>query len=176
VTRQTRRILAAASLAGIAALGLLLAFHPAPCVIWNTTTSAPVGLYLTKAERKPTVGDWVFVRPPAKLARQLGDAGFLPLGALLLKRIAALAPTLVCRVQADVTLDGRTAATALALDRFGRQLPAWSGCRLLADGEVFLLNPEPRSLDSRYFGPLPAALIVGRAVPLLVEAGAADAR
>ena len=30
-------------------------------------------------------------------------------------------------------------------------------------GEVFLLNADPRSLDSRYFGPLPASAVVGRA-------------
>ena len=37
-------------------------------------------------------------------------------------------------------------------------------------GEVFLMNPQSaNSLDGRYFGPLPAASIVGRAIPLWVN-------
>ena len=37
-------------------------------------------------------------------------------------------------------------------------------------GDVFLMNPRSAdSLDGRYFGPLPAASIVGRAIPLWVN-------
>ena len=37
-------------------------------------------------------------------------------------------------------------------------------------GDVFLMNPRSAdSLDGRYFGPLPAASIVGRAIPLWVH-------
>ena len=39
-----------------------------------------------------------------------------------------------------------------------------------AKGDVFLMNPRSAdSLDGRYFGPLPAASIVGRAIPLWVN-------
>ncbi len=42
----------------------------------------------------------------------------------------------------------------------------------LQPGEVFLMNPTaPDSLDGRYFGPLPASSIVGRAVPLWTDEG-----
>ena len=52
-------------------------------------------------------------------------------------------------------------------DRRGRPLPVWQGCRLVAEGEVFLMNwDEPASLDGRYFGPIPSSAIVGRAEPL----------
>ncbi len=38
---------------------------------------------------------------------------------------------------------------------------------MIADGEVFFMNwQSDDSLDGRYFGPLPAASILGRAVPL----------
>jgi type IV secretory pathway protease TraF len=38
---------------------------------------------------------------------------------------------------------------------------------MIADGEVFLMNwLSADSLDGRYFGPLPAASIIGRAAPL----------
>ena len=52
----------------------------------------------------------------------------------------------------------------------GRALPVWHGCRTIAPGEVFLMNPAvPDTLDGRYFGPLPPRPIVGRADPLWTE-------
>jgi type IV secretory pathway protease TraF len=148
----------------------------APELVWNTTASAPTGFYRATPEPDPMIGDLVFVRPPEPLATNLATAGFLPKGALLVKQIAAVAPSLVCRAGALVTLDGQPAARALDRDRFGRPLPVWSGCRRLSVGEVFLLNEEPRSLDSRYFGALPVAGIVGKATPLWLFGAAADAR
>ena len=63
-----------------------------------------------------------------------------------------------------------TMGQALDRDRFGRILPVWQGCRLVADHEVFLMNwQSENSLDGRYFGPLPASTIVGRAYPLWTE-------
>ena len=52
-------------------------------------------------------------------------------------------------------------------DRRGRSLPVWKGCRTLRAGEVFLLNANvPDSFDGRYFGPVSATAITGRAEPL----------
>ena len=46
----------------------------------------------------------------------------------------------------------------------------WLGCRIVADDEVFLMNWRSEySLDGRYFGPLPASTIVGRADPLWIQ-------
>ena len=43
---------------------------------------------------------------------------------------------------------------------------------MLRPGEVFLMNPTvPDSLDGRYFGPLPVASIVARAVPFWTDEG-----
>jgi conjugative transfer signal peptidase TraF len=161
---------------GPAAVLATAALPVAPVLVWNTTASAPTGLYRTEPEPSPMIGVFVFVRPPAPLAARLAAAGFLPKGALLLKQIAAVAPSVACRTGDVVTLDGQPAALALDRDRYGRPLPVWSGCRRLADGAVFFLNEDPRSLDGRYFGPLPASDIVGRASPLWLFGSAADAR
>lgn len=161
---------------GVALSLVTLAPPSVPLLVWNTTASAPVGLYLSLPERRPAVGDWVFVRPPDGLAGALAAGGYLPAGALLLKRIAAVAPSVVCRLGLQVVIGGKAAALALARDRLGRPLPAWRGCRCLAPSEIFLLNPEPHSLDSRYFGPLPARLIVGRATPIWTVGSLSNAR
>ena len=45
------------------------------------------------------------------------------------------------------------------------------GGRTLRPGELLLLNPaHPDSLDGRYFGPLPASAVIGRATPLWLRA------
>jgi type IV secretory pathway protease TraF len=161
---------------GLVAVVASAALPLAPLLVWNTTASAPTGLYRMGPEPLPMIGDFVFVRPPAPLAARLAAAGFLPRGALLLKQIAAIAPSVACRTGDLVTLDGQPAARALDRDRYGRPLPVWSGCRRLAEGEVFFLNEDPHSLDSRYFGQLPAADIVGWASPLWLFGSAAGAR
>lgn len=59
---------------------------------------------------------------------------------------------------------------ALDRDRRGRPLPVWQGCRSVAAGELFLMNWQVGdSLDGRYFGPLPASAVIGRATPLYTD-------
>jgi conjugative transfer signal peptidase TraF len=101
------------------------------------------------------------------LASALADSGFLPKGAPLLKRIVALPKQKVCRDNLAVSIDEIELAKARERDGRGRPLPRWQGCRIIADGEVFLMNwDNPDSYDGRYFGPLPAASIIGRAIPV----------
>ncbi|KAK0348935.1 hypothetical protein LTR94_035174, partial [Friedmanniomyces endolithicus] len=76
----------------------------------------------------------------------------------------------VCRLRSTITVDGVEMGKALERDRIGRDLPVWQGCRVIGDGEIFLMNWEVRdSLDGRYFGPLPAATIIGIATPLYTD-------
>ena len=43
-------------------------------------------------------------------------------------------------------------------------------CRVIRDGELFLMNWDVRdSLDGRYFGPVPASSVIGRALPLWTD-------
>ena len=57
---------------------------------------------------------------------------------------------------------GRRASVTIAVD-----CSPWQGCRMLREGQVFLMNwDEPASLDGRYFGPIHLSAIVGRAEPL----------
>jgi len=109
----------------------------------------------------------VVAYPPEPLATFLADAGYLPHGVPLIKRILALAGQTVCRTGLTIMVDGIDMGTARERDHRGRPLPDWQGCRVVADDQVFLMNwDEPASLDGRYFGPIPLASIVGRAEPL----------
>ena len=136
-------------------------------LIWNASASVPIGLYAVHRPGVLHVGELVVVTPPEPLANFLADRGYLPKGVPLLKHILALPRQTVCRLGHSISVDGVTVGRALARDRRGRALPAWQGCRVIPDGEVFLMNRRPGdSLDGRYFGPLPAAAITGRADPL----------
>jgi conjugative transfer signal peptidase TraF len=159
-------LVAAASIAGLPTRQ-----PTAPRLLWNTTASAPLGLWTLRPVRQPRVDDWLAVRPPAALAASLAARGLLPQGVLLLKRVGAVSPSQVCRRGDGVWIDGRLRARALAADRWGRALSQWRGCGALRRGELFLLNPAPGSFDSRYFGPLTTADVVARARPWLVSPG-----
>jgi conjugative transfer signal peptidase TraF len=141
-----------------------------PWLVWNASASVPIGLYAVDTIIDAHTGDLVVVRPPEPLALFLADRGYLPRGVPLLKHVAAVAGQRVCRIGRSVTVDAIEMAEARERDGRGRALPVWEGCRVIRRDEVFLMNPQSTdSLDGRYFGPLPATSVVGRAIPLWVH-------
>lgn len=165
---------AIAASAFAAAFVAIAVADPLPRVIWNASASAPVGLYRIYPESDPPTRALVAVAPPERLSRWLSARGYLPEGVPLLKHVAARAGQRVCRFGAVVSVDARRVAIARVADSRGRPLPVWQGCRTLRSGELLLLNPaHPDSLDGRYFGPLPASAVIGRATPLHLRAPAA---
>ena len=114
----------------------------------------------------------VAVMPPEAVAGFLDDGGYLPRGVPLMKRVLGLPGHTVCRDGMNIAIDQVEVGDAQSRDRRGRDLPVWTGCRTLAPGEVFLMNPGVLdSLDGRYFGSLPVSSIIGRAVPLWTDEG-----
>ena len=160
----------------IAAASFVLSFaaiavtDPLPRVVWNASASAPIGLYRILPDTDPPLGALVAVAPPQHLGRWMAARGYLGENVPLLKHVAAKAGQRVCRMGTVVTIDGWPVVVALEHDRAGRPLPVWRGCRTLGAAEQLLLNPaHPDSLDGRYFGPLPASTVLGRAIPILTR-------
>ena len=142
-------------------------FPVSPKFIWNASASVPIGLYAIRPTGALQVTELVVVRPPTPLASFLDERRYLPKGVPMLKRILALPGQTVCRTDRTITVDGTAMGQALDHDRSGRALPVWRGCRVVAGDEVFLMNWQSEdSFDGRYFGPLPASTIAGRADPL----------
>jgi conjugative transfer signal peptidase TraF len=146
-------------------------FVPLPVkLIWNASASTPVGLYALAPASHLEEGDLVAVMPPKRLAEFMTARGYIGRGVPLLKHIAALPGQRICRIGPTVTVDGVPFGDALRHDRLGRGLPVWQGCRRVAKGELFLMNPSVAdSFDGRYFGPLPARGVIGRATPLYTD-------
>ena len=126
-----------------------------------------IGLYRVQPDPRPHIDDIVVVRPPSDLVWFLAEGGYLPRGVPLLKHVAALGGQRVCRTGRAVSIDGEHVGDALERDHRGRPLPAFQGCVVLTDAQVFLFNADRAdSLDGRYFGPLERTTIVGRASPI----------
>ena len=172
MTRRRYAIATAAVASAFAASFVAVAIvDPLPRFIWNASASAPIGLYRIHPDRDPPTGTLVAVTPPARWSHWMARRGYLPEGVPLLKHVAAKAGQRVCRIGDVVSVDVRPVASARARDGQGRPLPVWQGCRTLGPDEIFLLNPSvPDSLDGRYFGPLPASAVIGRATPLHLRA------
>jgi conjugative transfer signal peptidase TraF len=152
---------------GVVVVTLTMGAKPMPRFVWNASESVPLGLYSVEPVGTLAVTNLVVAMPPEPLATFLAERGYLPIGVPLIKRILALPGQSVCRSELLISVDGIEMGAALDHDRRGRALPVWQGCRVIAQGEVFLMNwDELVSLDSRYFGPIPLHAIVGRAKPV----------
>jgi conjugative transfer signal peptidase TraF len=162
------RIATLALMAAATALAALtIGPKPVPRLVWNASESVPTGLYGVQPAYRLVVTDLVVAFPPEPLATFLAEGGYLPRDVPLIKRILALPEQMVCRNDLAMTVDGIEVGAARERDRRGRPLPVWQGCREVRQGEIFLMNwDEPESLEGRYFGALPLAAVVGRAVPL----------
>lgn len=139
-------------------------------LIWNETASAPIGFYTVEPVTRIEVSDLVAIMPPEPLASFMVERGYIGRDVPLLKHVLGLPGQRVCRIDRTITVDGIVMGEALERDRMGRDLPVWHGCQIIGDDELFLMNRGiSDSLDGRYFGPLPASSVIGRAVPLWTD-------
>ncbi|MFN8682568.1 S26 family signal peptidase [Paracoccus sp. P2] len=176
MTRKTRTTYLAATGLAVLVIGAVSITDIGPWLIWNASASLPIGLYRVEPPATLALGDLVAVALPEPLAQFVTARGYVGSGVPLLKRVAALPGTRVCRTGTTITVDGQVLGAARERDRLCRSLPTWRGCRVVGAGEVFLMNRDTEdSLDGRYFGPLPVSSVTARITPLWTDA-AGDGR
>ncbi|PHS75507.1 MAG: peptidase [Porticoccus sp.] len=152
--------------AGLAVL-VWAAFTPSKArVVYNASDSVPIGWYhitlLGTDVNAIPVDSIVLVDLPDAVAVLADQRGYLPLDVPLLKRVGAMAPQHVCIVGGTLYIDSVPVAHVLLIDAQARPLPSWTHCRQLDEGELFLLSTtNPASFDSRYFGPIDRANVIG---------------
>ncbi len=134
-------------------------------LVYNASASAPIGFYWIDQERV-SQGDYVFVRLPKRIRKLVEERRYLPPDVPLIKRVVGITSDKICRRGQEILIDGVTVAVAQRRDSLGRELPEWQGCHVLTKDNVFLLQDNPQSFDSRYFGPVDRRLIIGRATRL----------
>jgi conjugative transfer signal peptidase TraF len=168
VTGRVMKLLT--TLAAAAAVLSSVGERSVPWYLWNASQSVPIGLYRLRPAGRLAVTELVAVRPTEPTATFLADGNYLPRNVPMLKRVLALPGQTVCRENLTITVDQIAMGVARERDTRGRPLPVWQGCRVVADGEVFLMNWQSAdSLDGRYFGLLPANAILGRAEPVCTD-------
>lgn len=166
---MNRRMALACMSIGVAALCAPAVVQLRAQLVYNPSNSVPRGWYRIGSPDSLQVGGIVLVQLPADVAACAARRGYLPTGVPLLKRIGAVAPQLVCVGEGAMRIDGVLVAAVLAQDGAHRPMQSWARCRALANGELFLFsNVHPASFDSRYFGPVDASAVIGRAYPLWI--------
>jgi len=149
----------------LVAFGIAFGHATKPLILLNASPSVPIGVYWLDT-RRPLAGDLAAVRLPDPELSLADARGYLPAGALLIKRVAARTGDLVCRFASTLTINGRFVAAARARDRSGRSMPRWTGCSRVAADQLFVLSDLPLSFDSRYFGAIARRNVIGTAVPI----------
>jgi conjugative transfer signal peptidase TraF len=89
----------------------------------------------------------------------------------LLKPVAAVPEDRLTISRQGISVNGVTAANSrsMAKDSLGRPMTQMqAGCYTVKLGTVWLVSSHPESFDSRYFGPLPCANILGEAKPIWI--------
>lgn len=157
--------LAIVTLAGFAVIPLLalLVWKPPILLVWNASSSAPVGLYRLDPATVLRRGDMVVARTPDRMRSLAAERHYLPANVPLVKRVAAAAGDRICAIGSAVSINGRQVAVRQRVDIAGRPMPWWSGCRRLRPGEFLLLMDSHYSFDGRYFGVTRSGEIMGRA-------------
>jgi len=141
----------------------------------NLTPSYPLGLWqIVLLNRPVATGDLVFICPPENAAfSQALERGYVRRGLCpgwlspLIKTVVAL-PGQHVAVDDSVTIDGSVLehSEIRGTDAEGRALSSWSG-GIVPAGHLFLHSTFAGSYDSRYFGPISAAGVLGLARPIL---------
>lgn len=144
----------------------------------NLTPSYPLGLWrIAPLERPAGVDDLIFVCPPdTPTFRQAAERGYLRRGLCpgwlspLIKTVVAT-PGQQVAIDIAVTIDGALLATSVLrpTDAEGRVLVAHHG-GVVPRGHLFVHSDFVGSYDSRYFGPIPAAGLLGLARPVFTYA------
>lgn len=141
----------------------------------NLTPSYDLGIWrVVPLNREATIGDRVFICPPQTEAFALAlERGYLRPGLCpgwfspLIKMVVAT-PGQHVEIASAISIDGAPLAGSeiRETDAEGRALlPHVGGA--VPPGHLFLHSAYAGSYDSRYFGPIPAAGLLGLAYPVL---------
>lgn len=142
-----------------------------PLIIYNATDSLPHGLYLVVRKAVYERGELVVFPVPVAVRGLVRQRHWLPEGAFLIKPVAGKSGDLLSTKNGRCLVNGVDFGPVEKVDRTGQPLPVFSINRRLKNGEIAVVNPSPRSFDSRYFGPIREREIIGVAVPILTQTG-----
>lgn len=121
-------------------------------LIFNVTESVPIGLYWVQDGENIHKGDLIVFRLKQSW---------------LIKEVAGIHGDLFCvNPDGDFKVNDRVLGKAMTADSYGKPLTRVGGCQKIAAGEWVVRGYGERSFDSRYFGTVGRAELLGMAVPI----------
>jgi conjugative transfer signal peptidase TraF len=142
----------------------------------NTSPSLPVGLYVLTDDLEAALVEFCPPEPYATLAIQRGyrtEGVCRDGGTPLLKPIVAREGDFVQISTSGIRVNGQLLRNSAprSVDTSGRPMAVWPihSQRVAADTVWVVSSYNPRSFDSRYFGPIPLLTVSARLSPLVVE-------
>lgn len=176
ITKANRAYLALALVAASLGAAMLLTYQNLRI---NLSPSMPYGLWWVSENRTPARGDFVSLCLPPEASRFAFERGYIGQGTCpdqhesLLKPVAAVAGDVVIVTNDGVKVNGVMLANSAPFghDTEGRPMMIVAPGQYVVDpGMVWVIaGHDPRSYDSRYFGPLKTSTINGTASALLVK-------
>ena len=164
--RRKRLLFAVLTICTTVPLVASVLWSPPVILVWNASSSAPIGLYRVQADEPVHPGDMVIAWTPEPARSLAASRRYLPANVPLVKRVAAVAGDRICAAGSDVSINGVRVAKRKNSDGLARPMPWWTGCRNLASEQYFLLMDRAESFDGRYFGITRRDHLVGRAMLL----------
>jgi type IV secretory pathway protease TraF len=143
--------------AGLALAVLVLSGANNDVVLFNHSSSVPVGFYIRESS-EPARGMFVTVRARDVAPIEAAAHHYDDEGDRFIKRLAAVAGQHVCSDGRMLSVDGVQVA---AVPNRADAPPGWVGCRTLALSEILLLGDRADSFDGRYWGPISDDLVEG---------------
>ena len=152
---------------GLALLALSALWQPELRLIYNPSPSAAIGWYRIDPGPEVSPGMLVASWLPEEAERLADRRQYLPRGTPVIKTVWAVSGDRYCVQDGGLSVRG-SRFEVRSEDRSGRPLPVLEeGCRSVAEGHVLLLsNAIGNSFDSRYFGEVSLALVIGEAIYL----------
>jgi conjugative transfer signal peptidase TraF len=147
----------------------------------NLSPSMPRGVYLTRPVSEPKIGDWVSLCIPSDSAPVYRSRGYLPESsrcpsglAPVMKPIVATSGDIVSIEHDGIRVNDLLIPNSPIFDtdsngRSISHLPLGWSSRLAASEYFVLATFHPRSLDSRYYGPIRRIQILQSLIPLILE-------
>jgi len=127
----------------------------------------PIGLYYLYQTDTIKRGDIVYFPIPDQVKRLVvEERKWLAENSCLMKRVVAVQDDFVC-INGSTLRVRDVSVPVSSTDSLGRPLPSISCCGLLKIGQLFVGDiSNPKSFDSRYFGPIHIDRIIGVARPI----------
>lgn len=165
ILRAVVGLIGAATAAGVCLAGDWLPLRLGYCL--NITPSEPVGFYRLVPGGAARDALVLLKQPHDSAASVLRR--YVPANLPLIKRVAAI-PGDVVEVGGHAVYVNGIAwpdSAPLTHDEEGRPLrPYPFGTYRVRAGQIWVMSNNPRGLDSRYFGPVPATSVISRLAPL----------